>query len=160
MAKKITPQQLRDTWRTIPSLFDVNVCNFLTNVAGAGVDVFQKSFYLHRFNTSGSFAWKKRRDRKKHPVLVETGTLRNSITKKTMLRGKQRKAIIYTDKDAFMSAKRHRGFCYADIHNAESGTYTYGNTGVPSIQRQFMGHSTTLDRYIEKYGKQIFEGFP
>ena len=76
--------------------------------------------------------------------------------------GNKRGVSIYTDPFAFKHSKRQygRNFCYAAVHNDPSGSHTYGNTGVRSIQRQFIGYSTVLNDKLQSYSIRIFDGFP
>jgi hypothetical protein len=69
---------------------------------------------------------------------------------------------IYTDPFAFKHSKRQygRNFCYAAVHNDPSGSHTYGNTGVASIQRQFIGYSSYVTDKIRTYSIRVFDGFP
>lgn len=161
MAKKrgipISPTQLAAQWRPLQHKFRLNVWNFRVEAAQAAVEVFQGSFDLHRFNTNNSLRWRERRRNYKHPILDETGTLKNSIVYKKLTNETMR---VFTDPSKFFTAARHKGFCYAAIHNDPSGTHTYGRTGVPSVQRQFMGHSSVLDKKIKQLLANIFIGFP
>lgn len=147
-------------WRTLPHKFGVNLWNFEVKAGKAAKEVFQKSFELRRLNTSGSFGWKSRRDPKPHPILNETSTLKNSIRWKHLDQSNASGVRIYTDPTKFGTAKRHAGFCYAAVHNARDGAYRYGNTGVPSVQRQFIGHSTVLKDQLNQLSVIIFNGFP
>ena len=156
--KSISPEQLFDQWKTLPNKFQVNINNFEVRAAKAAQEVFQTSFELGRLYTAGSTRWRPRQDRRSHPILKETGTLQRSISWKK-LSGNERGVKIFTDPTKFNTAKRHKGFCYAAIHNAPSGTYSYGNKG-PSVQRQFIGHSDVLKRHLQNLSSVIFEGFP
>ncbi len=160
--RTITPKQLARQWANLPNKFEVNIFNFETLVGNAAKKVFQDSFYLRRFNSSGTFAWRARRDNKPHPILEETGNLKNSIVWQRSSTGSQRGVVIYTSPFAFKHSKRQygRNFCYAAVHNDPSGTHTYGKSGVPSIQRQFIGYSTILNDKISSYSIHIFDGFP
>ncbi|MBO6255713.1 MAG: hypothetical protein J6O49_19050 [Bacteroidaceae bacterium] len=161
MAKKrgmrITPEQMIAQWRPLRHKFQLNVWNFQVEVAKAAVEVFQMSFELHRFNTNNSMPWRERRKNYKHPILKETGTLKNSIRYKKLTKSSMR---VFTAPSQFGTAARHKGFCYAAVHNDPSGSHTYGHTGVRSIQRQFMGYSSILDKKVRELSVQIFNGFP
>lgn len=161
-AKKITPKQLSEQWLRLPNKLAVNIWNFEVRAGKEAVSVFKQSFTLLRFNSSGEFPWRERSDRKSHPILNETGSLKESISWKHLGGGDSggKGVRIYTDPGKFKNTKRHRGFCYAAIHNAKDGTYTYGNTGVRSIQRQYIGHSTVLKDKLKALSSIIFEGFP
>lgn len=159
----ITPKQLAQQWLRLPNKFEVNVFNFETLIGNAAKKVFKDSFYLRRFNSKSTFSWRARRDHKPHPILEETGNLKNSIVwQRVSGTGGRRGVSVYTDPFAFKHSKRQygRNFCYAAVHNAPNGTYTYGNTGVRSIQRQFIGYSSVLNDKIKSYNIHIFDGFP
>lgn len=159
--KNITPKQMIAQWKHLPHKFEVNVWNFEVKAGKEAVSIFKDSFDLQRFNSNGTLKWKKRRDNKPHPILKETESLKNSIKwRHSSGRDNPSGVRIYTDPNAFKNTKRHRGFCYAAIHNAKDGTYKYGNTGVRSIQRQYIGHSTVLKNKLISLSELIFEGFP
>lgn len=160
-SKNISPKQMIAQWRHLPHKFEVNAWNFEVKAAKAAVSIFKESFDLQRFNSKGSFGWKNRRDTKTHPILKETESLKNSIKWRHQSDRSSPSGIrIFTDPNGFKKTKRHRGFCYAAIHNAKDGTYTYGNTGVRSIQRQYIGHSSVLKEKLMSLSAIIFEGFP
>ena len=152
----ITPKQLEIQWKTLPNKFDVNVWNFEIKAGKAAVGVFQESFHLARFNSASSLPWSPRKDRKKHPLLQETGSLKRSIKwKHSGQRGGGKRGVsIYTDPNGFRHIKRNKGFCSAAIHNSPTGSFKN------SVQRQLMGYSTTLNRELEKLESILFNGFP
>lgn len=148
----ITPARMVAQWRDTPHKFDLNVWNFQVEAGKAAVSIFQKSFEMRRFNTQGSSPWKPRKDRKPHPILEETGTLKKSIKRKS-LPGKNNGVRIFTDPNAFGTANRHKGYCYAGIHND-------GLRSINISQRRFMGYSTYLNDELKKLAISIFKGFP
>lgn len=156
----ITPAQMAAQWRPLPHRFQLNLWNFEVEAGQAAVEVFKESFDLHRLNTNNSAPWRPRRDRKTHPILKETGTLKNSIRYKRTKQAGNDVVRTFTDPRTFGTAARHPGFCYAAVHNDPSGSHTYGNTGVKSIRRQFIGHSTVLNVKLKRLSIKIFEGFP
>lgn len=159
--RNISPKELARQWRALPNKFEVNLWNFEIKAGKAAVEVFRESFNLHRFNSSGSIPWKERTRPKSHPILYETGSLKQSIKwKHDGAKGSSKGVKIYTDPKGFSKAARNKGFCYAAVHNAKSGTYQYGRSGVPSVQRQFMGHSTVLEQKLKELSSVIFHGFP
>lgn len=165
MAKKkagkvISPSQMAAQWRSLPHQFDLNLFNFAATIGHDATEIFKQSFDMRRLNTSGSVTWRKRRDKRPHPILNETLTLKNSIKYRSLKDSGKRLIRIYTDPTAFGTAARHRGFCYAAVHNDPSGRHYYGKTGVKSIQRQFIGHSTALTDRFKKLAVSIFNGFP
>ena len=108
VGRTITPKQLARQWANLPNKFEVNIFNFETLVGNAAKKVFQDSFYLRRFNSSGTFAWRARRDNKPHPILEETGNLKNSIVWQRSSTGSQRGVVIYTSPFAFKHSKLTR----------------------------------------------------
>lgn len=147
----ITPDQLSAQWTSASHYLQLNIFNFEAKAAALAVKVFQKSFDLKRMNTSGGSHWPARspNSRGGHPLMVETGTLKRSITWKRDTN--QKKVTIYTAPHAFSSSKRHKGFVYAGVHND-------GNSKIP--KRQFMGHSTVLDNEIKSIIPMLFKGLP
>lgn len=161
VGKPLTPQQFMAQWRHLPHKFQVNLWNFEVKAGREAVSIFKESFDLKRLNTKGSKTWQRRKDRKPHPLLDETSSLKNSIKwKHSSNKSKPSGVTIYTDPKGFKNTKRHRGFCYAAVHNAPSGTYRYGNTGARSIRRQYIGHSTVLRDKLSELSVIIFNGFP
>lgn len=160
--KPITPKQLAAQWRHLPHKFQVNLWNFEVQVGKAAVSIFKESFKLGRFNSSKSMPWRPRRDRKTHPILKETSSLKNSIKWKHLSAKASPSGVrIYTDPNGFRNTKRHKGFCYAAVHNAPSGTHTYGSTGVRSVRRQYIGHSNVLRNKLKELTNTVlFAGFP
>ena len=161
--KSITPQQLIRQWQILPSRFEVNIWNFEVKAGKAAVSIFRESFNLQRFNSSSELGWIIRKNNKPHPILDETGSLRESIKwRHSGSKGElsSRGVRVYTDPNGFRHTKRHKGFCFAAVHNAKSGTYTYGNTGVRNVQRQYIGHSTVLESKLKELSAIIFDGFP
>ncbi len=121
---------------------------------------FKDSFLSQKFRTRGAEPWpklspytiKNRRRFHTNPnkKLVDTGTLRNSI------RALDGQGVVITDPKAFQNSRRHKGFCYAGVHNAGIINRYNPRTGsrigvIP--QRQFMGHSS----YLRKDGWAVFK---
>lgn len=159
---RITPKQMAQQWLRLPNKFEVNVFNFETLAGNAAKKVFQDSFYLRRFNSTGTFAWKSRKDRKAHPLLQETGALKDSIMWLRNREGSQKGIHLFTSPDMFRHSKRqyNRNFCYAAIHN-EGGSKAGATKGAAHIpQRQFIGYSTVLGDKLQSYSIRIFDGFP
>jgi len=169
---QISIPQFIAQWRTKPHMFQANLWSFEVKAGKTAQAVFRESFDLERFNKPNSTPWKPRaadlRAKKARktihirPILTQTETLKKSITWKHL--GGKNKPLgvnIYTDPDKFWTSASHKGFCYAAVHNDPSGTHSYGNTSSPSIQRQFMGHSSTLRIKLEENATPIiFKGFP
>ena len=158
---KITLQQMRTHWVGATHRFSLNLWNFEVKAGLAAKKVFQESFDKQKLNASNAQLWAKRKRRGDgHPILQETGTLRRSIRYKQIKNKKQRVVRIFTDPMAFMGSKRHRGFCFAAVHNAPDGAgfRTKHMSNMP--QRQFIGHSDVLQKELEQLNDMIFNGFP
>lgn len=160
--KVITPRQLAQQWLRLPNKFEVNVFNFETLIGNAAKKIFRDSFYLRRFNSAGTVAWKSREDKKPHPLLNETGSLKESIVwRRASDTGNKRSVIVYTNPLAFKGEKRNkRGICYAAIHNKGGEIAIPGSPASYIRQRQFIGYSTTVADKISYYSIRIFDGFP
>lgn len=166
MTIKVTPGQVSAQWALLKHVFNVNAWNFEVAASKAAVSTFRGSFFLNRLNSSGSSPWPPRKKTPKpyHPMLHETGTLKNSITSRvdgrwSMKGGRHLQAHAFTDHKKFGSAARHKGFCYAAVHNSPDSSFRTGRAaGI--AQRQFIGHSTVLDNELQKLTHLIFRGFP
>ena len=157
----ITPARFVAQWQHIPHKFSLNLWNFEVEAGKAVQSVFQKSFDIKKFNSSGSTGWAPRssKNRKAHPLMVETGSLKNSITwKRTKDEDGSRAVLVYTDPNGFMNTKRHQGFCYAAVHNGPQRFRTGRVRHMP--RRQFMGYSSEAKDELIKLKKVIFRGFP
>lgn len=158
---KITLMQMASQWRYIPHQFDINLWNFEVEAGKLGRKVFQASFDMGRFNDTHSTPWAPRkRHGDGHPILFESGTLKNSIKWKQKKGKRKRGVTIFTDKMVFMRAVRHRGFCYAAIHNDPDSTGVRTGRVANMPQRQFMGDSDVLAKEIEQLDKIMYKGFP
>jgi len=137
----------------------VNSLRFEVDMAKMAEKVFKESFSQRKFRTQAAKPWKplapytvKQRARygtSPSRILVDTGTLMKSIT---AVPGEGR---VITDPRAYSGARRHKGVCYAGIHNDPRD---FGATNVNArnhvvTQRQFMGHSSVL----RDYGRMLFK---
>lgn len=164
----ISPKQMVQQWANLPHKFQLEVWNFEMRVARAAVKIFRQSFEMRRLNTEGSAMWPERKRNYKHPILHETGTLRNSIQWRELAGEKGEGHTyqgytfngvqIYTDHTRFGTARRHKGFCYAAVHNGPDKFRTGAAAGI--ARRQFMGHSTEIDEKIREYSMKLFSIMP
>lgn len=170
----ITPKRLAAQWLARSNRFEANVFNFETLIGAAAVNIFQESFTLLKFNSTGATPWPSRNDHRTNPLLYESGSLKASI--KVKKRSPKHHVVIYTDDSEFINSNRnftdpHKygarnnrnrdyAFVYAAIHNM--GGRDSGATGKAAFikKRQFMGHSTVLDSKLDYYSRRIFDGFP
>lgn len=155
---KITPEKFVAQWIDAPLRFIVNVHNFEVKAGQAAVEVFQGSFDKLRLNTHGAKKWAKWQGKYfRHGTLMEeTGTLRNSIKVKEI---RKHKITIFTDPGDFVGNKRHKGFCFAAVHNNLNSLTNKPSRG-PKEERQFIGHSTILATQLKQLSSKIFQGFP
>ena len=128
----------------------VQALTFEVKMAKEAVEVFQRSFTDRKFRNWGSKPWKKlapytikRRQKfgtNPNRILWDTGTMKKSI------KAVEGKGLVRTDPSAYGTARRHKGVCYAGIHNDPQ---FFGATNVAArnhevVQRQFIGHSSYL----------------
>lgn len=156
---KISPQQMAAQWVGAAHKFQIGVHNFEVKAGQAAVQVFQDSFLKKRMNTAGSRPWAPWQGnyRGGAGLLQEFGTLRDSI--KVAAHVKHRITIFTDPKEFNNSVQRHKGFCYAGVHNNLNSLVNKPKKG-PKKERQFIGHSTVLKAELEKLSVLIFEGLP
>lgn len=191
MATTITFKQFIEPWKgvnpsSLGSKFSVNVLEFTIK---AGVysklkflnNIWQGSFFGQKWPQRKQNRWLRRFP---HQPLTDTGKLVSSIRNsgKVVKGGKvvsntqyyaNRKTMnSYTyhieanpksesDPPKRGGRDRSRNMGYAAIHNAPSGTFTYGTNGPPSVQRQFIGHHQSLSGYINRvFVPHIMDGIP
>ncbi len=169
MAKKITPQAMAMQWQLLRHMFDVGLWNFEVKAGQIAESGFKASFAEKRFHDSHSSMWPHRKKTPVpfHPILNETGTLKNSITFKAPSmnlvgqRATKKTVKVYTDPKKFGTAARHPGFCYAAVHNSPSSKGFRWGRAAGIAQRQFMGNSSIIEQQIRDMAKPtIFRGFP
>lgn len=165
---KMTPEQFMQHARELPMLLDVKVFDFTVAMAHKAQDTFRRSFGNQGFYSAGAPRWQPltaytMRKRawhgtlKSNPILREYGVLRDSIkvkeSKSLESMGHVITQTVWTDPLVFSRSRYHRGFVYAGVHNNPSIGDTYGKWfgGKQAKQRQFMGHSTYVDDWQEKY---------
>ena len=157
---KITPSQMIEQWAGLDHRLQINVHNFEVKAGQAAVEVFQDSFEKQQFNSSGSKRWAKWQGKYVggKAILRETDTLKDSIKVKSI---KKHTIEIHTDPAKFtLGPKRHKGFCYAAVHNNLDSLARKPTRG-PKYERQFIGHSSVLQNRLEnELSVLLFEGFP
>lgn len=159
----------------LPYMLDVAALNFTVDIAKRALVVFQHSFKEKRFYSGDGKTWpalsdftiKKRMRKGTWPghggMLQEYGTLYDSLRREGNFNPAYNRVVAHRFRDKvwtypgrFKSSKDHPGFVYAGIHNNPDGA-TYGNgfggriPPRPAKQRQFMGFSTYIDNFEEKF---------
>ena len=159
MPNVITPQQFAAQWLHAPHDLSLNAFNFEIEAAKIATKVFKESFTQERFNSRGSHKWPARHPLNSgtHPLLMETGSLYSSITWKHE-QGKG--ATVYTDPKAFSGTKRHKGFCFAAVHNEGLPIKAWGRINTRMPKRQFIGDSTVLEQKLNALIPMLFKGLP
>lgn len=169
MAKKITPEAMLMQWQLLRHMFDVGLWNFEVKAGQIAESGFKASFDDKRFHDRQSSMWPHRKKTPVpfHPILKETGTLRNSITFKAPNmfqvgdKHKKQRVKVFTDPKKFNTAARHPGFCYAAVHNSPTSKGFRWGRAAGIAQRQFMGNSSIIEEQIRDMAKPtIFKGFP
>lgn len=164
----LTPERWVAQWQLLPHQFDLNIWDFEVSVGKAAVEIFQKSFDMKRFNTRGSVVWKQRSKRNKGGYVVgsltESRSLRNSIAYEAELYNRSKGRVkVFTDPAAFSGTYRHKGFCFAAVHNSDDPSVRTGRVAnMP--QRQFMPtdsrDSTVMNDKLRELNRMIFRLFP
>ena len=169
MPKRITPEAMLVQWQLLRHMFDVGLWNFEVRAGQIAESGFKASFAEKRFHDRNSSSWPPRKKTPVpfHPILNETGTLKNSITFKApgmfQVGDRHRKQTVkvFTDPKKFNTAARHPGFCYAAVHNSPSSKGFRWGRAAGIAQRQFMGNSSIIEQQIRDMAKPtIFRGFP
>lgn len=156
---KLTPAQFVSQWMGADHKFQVNVHNFEVNAGKAAVETFKKSFDLKRFNGASGKSWPAWQGSYsgKGTLMDETGTLKNSIKVKSI---RNHQITIFTDPADFQNGPaRHKGFCYAAVHN-NLNSISHKPPRGPKRERQFIGHSTELQQKLKKSSVHLFDGLP
>ncbi|KAA6302855.1 MAG: hypothetical protein EZS26_001025 [Candidatus Ordinivivax streblomastigis] len=170
-------------YRTMASRFEKNTFDFATIAGEYSKRFFQTSFIYGGFYGSGS-KWKARESKwgKKftHPVMIDTGTLRNSIKGEThesnftghrdngtkIFRRGAKYYIWTTEVSMPQRGKRGRkrgNGRYAAVHNSDPSKTNFTVNQYSSrkpVQRQFIGFSRKLDDDLKRFIPMIFKGFP
>ena len=152
-------EQMAQQWVGAEHKFAVNVNNFEVRAAQKAKSVFRKSFDMTRFNDVGSSPWQQRsvNSRGSHPLLRETGSLYRSIKWKKKKGGG---TMVYTDPKEFRNTKRHKGFCFAAVHNEGLPIKAFGKKHMNMPKRQFIGHSEVLFKELQELIPMLFAGLP
>lgn len=155
-------------WMPLPHIISLNIWNFQVSVGQNAVDIFQRSFDMKRFNSNGSMVWKHRPKRNKGGFtvggLIESRSLRNSIKYKASSLGHAKgKTEVFTDPSAFNGTYKHKGFCFAAVHNSDDPSVRTGRvSNMP--QRQFMPteskDSSVMNDKLRELERMIFRTFP
>lgn len=154
-------------WRNtnlINAKLAINAFNFLVLGTEFAENFFKQSFDKERFLKSGQRKWQKRSDNGKltHPILNETGELKNSIRKtRPSNNGTFLGASVRTN-EKFGNRSGKKNPSYASVHNErwqDTGLWSNQHRKTRPIQRQFMGHNEYLYAQIAKrYLKKLREG--
>lgn len=177
----LTQKQFEYQIKGLAERLDVRALEFESKTAERAYTVFRNSFKYQHFYSAGGQKWAQLSDttikkrKRKHTwhrynnILNEYGTLKKSIEiyndrkdpNDTIMMGTHKlKRRVFTNPKSFnVSTNPHQGFCYAGVHNNPYGD-TYGTKfgAKPAIQRQFMGYSTYIDKFMEKnIDKYLFD---
>lgn len=151
-----------------------NIGNFITEAGDYSRRFFQFSFASGGFYASGQ-SWKPRTSpwgkKFTHPVLIDTGKLKESIKGERIFDGKKGSHDTYRIKTTALSeaVARKRGestkdSSYAAVHNTDARISPFSVNQYckrTPVQRQFIGLSDKLDNYINThYVPRIFKYFP
>lgn len=175
---RLTPQELTSQINKVSILLDENLLNFMTATTKKAYNTFQKSFKYKRFYSANGGKWqqlsdftiKKRTHKGTWPgrgILEDNGILKKSIrvdTSGSKLGNHKFRGRVFTNPKFFEDSKNpNRPLCYAGLHNNPSSTDTYGNgfggkQPKRIVQRQFMGFSTYIDKFMnDNIDKYLFD---
>lgn len=175
---KLSPFELESQIEKAKFFVDKQLLDFLVATAKYSRETFINSFRYKKFYSANGTKWKelseftiKKRKRKGtwpgRGILEDSGTLRQSILfdlSKDIVAPHIFRQKLYTNPKLFDNSKNpHRPMCYAGIHNDPSSSDTYGNGfgGRPAkkvVQRQFIGYSTYIDKFMDKnIDKYLFD---
>ena len=150
---------IANQWRHAPHDIQVNCWNFEVEAARIATAHFKESFTKNAFNDTRGARWPKRSPNyhASHPLLRETRTLYRSITWEHQRR---KGAKVWTDPSKFSTTKRHRGFCFAAVHNEGLPFTAFGKKPMNMPKRQFIGDSKSLERKLDRIIPLLFKHLP
>lgn len=139
ISRKITLREMMDHFKVLPNRFDLLAMNAKIDIGNIYVTHYKKSFEIKRFIGSGD-PWPERKRSYKHPMMQETGSLKNSISFELVPDYGVR---IFTREDELnKNVKRGRKSSYAKFHNDPTGTWGR------NVQRKFIGDSTLIEKQV------------
>lgn len=148
MSIDITFEDMLNQWKTVPNKFAANYYKTKIEIGELYVREYKRSFDLKQIPGTGKY-WRNRKREYVHPILNETGTLKNSISYQ-LFEGDGLQ--IYTDESKFPVGRRKNGSkSYAIFHNSPDGSY------LPNIQRQFIGDSPLIELKAQNMLYNIFQ---
>ena len=185
---KITLEQFGNQWapggntRLVLTKLEMQLFDFATKAGEISRDHFRSSFTQKGFAGSGN-KWPSRKSkwarRHRHPMMVDEGTLLASIkgqrNKKGYggIHGKRVSSISATydisTNERTQAVRGKRGVnsnsngSYAAIHNTDPAKHNFTRNQYTSLkpeQRQFIGHSRSLDDKIAALIPEIFANIP
>lgn len=140
MSIEISFEQMLNQWKTASSKFAINYYKTKIEIGETYVREYKRAFDIKQIPGSNNY-WRNRKRENSHPILHETGTLKNSISYQ-LFDGDGLQ--IYTDESKFPVGRRKNGSkSYAAFHNSPDGTYP------PNIQRQFIGDSPLIELKVQ-----------
>lgn len=140
MSIDISFQDMLNQWKTASSKFSANYYKTKLEIGETYVREYKRSFELRHIPGTNQY-WRNRKRAYNHPILQETGTLKNSISYQLFEGGGLQ---IYTDESKFPVGRRRNGSkSYAAFHNNPDGTYP------PNIQRKFIGDSPLIELKVQ-----------
>ena len=148
---KMTVRQWGELWaKDLRHAMDIYVNSATVDCAGEAMAFTLTNFKLQGFQGDNGFEkWAPRSRSYPWPILHKTGQLISSLAERTRNSGGVHSGTVYTSITKFRSPDRSKGEgplrVYAAFHNQPSGTYRYP---YPNVQRQFIGHSKTLERKL------------
>lgn len=134
--KQLTPDQFLRQIRNLGNKFDAEIFRAKQDIGRYATNHFKSSFARSGF-AGGREKWAKREHSYNHAILDKSGKLKESLNFRVMNT---------SDKIVIMTVNP-----YSQFHNDPTGTWRRNQyTDKATIQRQFMGNSTSLELWIKK----------
>lgn len=148
--KIISQNQFLKLVNTAPSKFDILYFKFKQDIALYAIQVFDSAFEEQRLSGGNSGSWAVRKKDYPWKPLQKTGALRGSITFRLMadrVRIETRNKYSQYHNDPNNKPVGDANHTYSNFHGAWK-VNQYSNE--LAKQRQFMGHSKLIDRYVQR----------
>lgn len=141
--KAMTMKQFIQHISTLPNAFSAYQLSIKNDVGNKYVDAFKGNFDTKSF--FGKVQWPAAKVPKKHPLMYETGKLKNSIAYKII---SPNEIEIATHERC---ADKGRSSTYADFHNDPmNDIHAYRSKYKNNIHRQFIGDDPDLEAEVSK----------
>lgn len=141
---------------------DFNSLNFAIKGGKLAEQYFKRSFKHRTFYNANKERWAKRKQFYPHPILEETGELKNSIKYNESTNIPFKKTVTVGTNEKYGNRSKKRNPSYAAVHNEawqKTGYWSNQYHKSRPVQRQFMGHNSNLYKEINRrYADTLNQG--